>query len=205
MWKQGKMRNWRQFIMLTVVGGVLAIPTTAVAVPYPAPPSSVTVSQSTVTVGGVVVFAATGGFIPGESIAIDVRYASGNTAARRQDTSEQQDTSDVGSPMGQVVGIALPTRQDQTVTANADGGFSATVRLARIGIAVLTATGMESGVSVSLTVTVLAEAAAADDLPVTGSSGLRLALQVGAGALAIFVGTLLIWLVADRRRRAARI
>lgn len=191
----------RTIVLLAVVGAALATPVPASAQEYPAPPTNVTVSSATVVPGEPVVFSATGGFISGESIEIDITYINGNNAARQG--SAEKDTD--GSGAGRVVMAVFPVRRAAAmITANAQGGFSTTIELTRAGTVVLTATGLQSGTTVSRTVTVVADSSdAGGDLPVTGSSGLRLALQVGAGATALFLGVLLVWLASDRRRRSA--
>jgi hypothetical protein len=87
--------------------------------------------------------------------------------------------------------------------ANAKGGFSVNVNLTAAGSATLTATGLRSGRTVSRTITVVG--GDSGPLAVTGDNGLRLALPVAAGAIALFVGGILVWLAADRRRRRLRV
>jgi hypothetical protein len=192
------MRIWRSLPVLAAVALALGVPATAaVAAPYPAPPAEVTVSDGTVSPGEPFVFSAAGGFIPGETIRITIRYIS--SAAR---PLAGRDASGHNTRLV-LVGLPEKAAAALTTTANASGGFSATVTLTTPGTARLTATGLESGRSVSRTVTVLG--GDGGPLAVTGDSGLRLALPLGAGAVALFLGGLLVWLAADRRRRRIQV
>lgn len=190
------MRTWRSLSVLAAVALALGVPATAaVAKPYPAPPTQVTVSDGTINAGEGVIFSATGGFIKGEWIRITVKYV--GTASRPLTGVDAAGNSTrmvlVGLPEQAAAGLS--TR------ANSKGGFSVSVNLSAAGRARLTAYGLTSKRSVSKYVTVLG--GDGGPLAVTGDSGLRLALPVGAGAVALFVGGLLVWLAADRRRRRA--
>jgi hypothetical protein len=133
------------------------------------------VSDGTVSTGEGVIFSATGGFIKGETIRITVKYR----------------------------GAASRPMAAASAKANSKGGFSINVNLTVAGSATLTATGLRSGRTVSRTVTVVG--GDSGPLAVTGDNGLRLALPVAAGAIALFLGGILVWLAADRRRRRLRV
>jgi hypothetical protein len=192
------MRTWRSLPVLAAVALALGVPATAaLAAPYPAPPTQVTVSDGTVSPGEPIVFSATGGFIAGETIRITIRYLS--SAAR------PLAGRDASGHSTRLVLVGLPERAAAalTTTADSNGGFSVNVTLTAAGTARLTATGLTSDRSVSRIVTVLG--GDGGPLAVTGDSGLRLAVPVGAGAIALFLGGLLVWLVADRRRRRLKV
>jgi len=192
------MRTWRSLPVLAAVALTLGVPAAAAyAAPYPAPPTQVRVSDGTVNVGEGVVFSATGGFIKGETIRITVSY--------RGSASRPMAAADTTGQRVQLVLVGLPERAAAALTtkANSRGGFSVVVNLTVAGTAKLTATGLRSGRSVSKFVTVLG--GDGGPLAVTGDSGLRLALPVAAGAIALFLGGILVWLTADRRRRRVRV
>jgi hypothetical protein len=192
------MRTWRSLPVLAAVALTLGVPAAAAhAAPYPAPPTQVRVSDGTVSTGEGVVFSATGGFIRGETIRITVKYTGS--------ASRPMAAADATGRSTRLVLVGLPERAAAAMTtrANSRGGFSVTVNLSVAGTATLTATGLRSGRSVSRTVTVLG--GDGGPLAVTGDSGLRLALPVAAGAIALFLGGILVWLTADRRRRRVQV
>ncbi len=87
-----------------------------------------------------------------------------------------------------------------SANTNGVGAFSTWVRLTQAGTAVITATGVTSGASMSVTVTVLA---AGPSLPVTGDSASVLLTEVTGGTIAVLFGAALIWF-AMRYRRSTR-
>src|ERR1051325_5037321 len=83
------MRYRRLLVMLAAVGGAFAAPCAASADPYPPAPPAVEVNHATVTAGQAVVFSGSG-FASGESISIDVTYATSGAAFHVSDTGEAQ-------------------------------------------------------------------------------------------------------------------
>ncbi len=135
---------------------------------YPAPATG-TVSAGVVAPGSSVVFAGTG-FIPGESIRIDVTYANDPVVVAG---------TGVSSP------IILAQRINSfTTTANADGTFSANVALGEEGTYTLTATGLTSGKVVVNTVVVDAAAAAGAGVGTGSPAGSGSNANAGQGGLA---------------------
>jgi len=189
----------RLAIPFVVVAVALVVPGVAAAQDYPAPPVDVVVSEGTPAPGEPFVFEVSNGFIAGEEVVI------------RSALSDD-------CPPGQVCGG--PAAIEETTYADANGGISATIALSSAGAYTITATGVDSALTVTQTVSVVAPAPAGggagpgggaltgdgagtgDGLPVTGRSGRTLAVSI-AGALALVAGGLLLWLTADRRRRRA--
>lgn len=182
-----------------VLAGVLtlSVGSAVQAAPYPSP-ATATVSAATVTAGAAVVFSGTG-FTPGESITITITF-NGPTAAPA-----------VGSGGGvsmAVPGVVPAAPETLKATAAADGSFSSTISLTQAGTYTLTATGDESGVSVSQIVKVVAPVAAAGQTS-AGTGGLAetgveldalLWSLAGVTAVAAGAGTVI---VSRRRNRQA--
>jgi hypothetical protein len=185
-------------LLLAAVGLSLLAAQPASAEPYPAPAPPATVSDGTVSDDGAVTFSGTG-FIPGETINIDVTYHSSSAAGLPGTTGRSSEFVNVG-----FVTAALPVPEAvvATTTANGSGSFSVRVQLTQVGVAALTAIGVISGHTVSASVRVLARGRSdGSGLAVTGDSGSRLAYQIGGALVAILLGTALIWFGARRRRR----
>lgn len=105
--------------------------------PYPAPTQQGTVSDGTVAPGETVVFSGSG-FIPGETIAIDIDFSSAPSAAG----------IGTGNGIAAARGGAIILAQavlNETTEADAEGNFSFPVELEAEGTYRLTATGLESG------------------------------------------------------------
>ena len=98
-------------------------------------------------------------------------------------------------------------RQLKMVRAEADGSFSTSVTLTEQGTAVLTATGVESGVVVTSTVQVVEGSGDGagngnGSLPTTGPGFGDIATTVYGGIAFALIGAGLLW--STRRRRPAR-
>lgn len=115
--------------------------------------------------------------------------------------------SGTGFMPGERVRISVDGAGIRTVTASGSGSFSTSVRLSEPGNAVLVATGLTSGVTVTAAVRVLGgggdDTAPVDGiaLPTTGHSGKSLALATYGGVGAVVLGVGLIWLTIAWRRR----
>jgi hypothetical protein len=186
------MRVLRLLLSLAAAAGSALLPATAaLAEPYPPPPPSLTVSPDTVVVGGSVVLVGNH-YGPTEPVLIEVTYQT--TGGARFNPARAAAVVPAA--------FALPMVFDHSVTTDAQGHFRTIVHLTRVGTAVITATGSTSGITRSVTVTVLA--AAGHPLPVTGDSGQSLSmLKIGAGAVAAGI-LLLLSLVLFRRRTKAK-
>src|SRR5688572_3299021 len=151
-----------------VISAALAAPGVAAAEPYPAGAVQLTASATTVAPGGAVELNGTG-YGATEDVDIDVVYAGALGRLGR--------SAPLAAARFDIVA---------TVGTNAEGDWSTSITLSQAGVATITATGQESGVSQTLTVTVDADLALTDeegdgggDLPITGSS-LTTAIVVGA-------------------------
>lgn len=122
------------FGMFSVSGVAAAAPGT-ITVYTPTGAITVVVSDTSITVGGVVIFIGSG-FTPGEVIIIVITYLGPN--GLRSNHALQLAASSAGI----------------TTTADASGGFSADVSLTTPGLATITATGQTSGKTASLQVAV---------------------------------------------------
>src|SRR3954451_12447899 len=131
---------------------LLALPAAAAVVPDPYGPSptpgggTLSVSETTVVVGGTVVVSGTG-FAPGSSVTLGVTVVNqgfGRTAV------------DAGpAPMGSLLAGADRAASPQgwaascvdgcTVTAGSAGAFSTTVTFTQVGTNMITASGVDSG------------------------------------------------------------
>jgi LPXTG-motif cell wall-anchored protein len=162
-----------------------------------------TVSDGTVAPGETVVFSSNQGlFTPGEVIDITVDFVAGEPAA----SGAAGGAGRVGAALGGPI-LPMAVVLTDTVTADAEGNFSYSVALKEEGTYTLTATGRESGQTVSATVAVDApEATVAGGT--TGSTGGGLANTgidsamllwgaAGIGALGLGAGSIFV-----ARRRA---
>lgn len=133
--------------------GLFAVSGVASATPYPAPPGppAVTVNQTIIVNGGVVIFAG-GGFTPGETINITIVYNAPPSGLRAN----------------AALRLAVKAAESQTTTADASGNFSSDVKLTQTGTATITAVGLTSGKTVSLTVTVVAPGSSTTSETTTG-------------------------------------
>lgn len=164
----------KRVISTVLLSGVIALAGggTASATTYPAPAPGVSVSDGTVQVGEPITFSGTG-FTPGEQINITVT----NEAPQASGFS-----GGGGGRVGAVVGTIAPLEtQKLDVVADTAGKFSTTVTLNETGTYQLTATGAQSGRSVTATVTVVPAPAAAN----ASISDPNLA-QTGAGSLLLW-------------------
>ncbi|MGP4031789.1 LPXTG cell wall anchor domain-containing protein [Pseudarthrobacter sp. 1C304] len=176
-----------------------AVPAMAVNTTYPAPPANAAVSDGTVGPGEQFVFRGKG-FKAGEGLVIKV-----TPGGRPASTGASVN----GRGMSVTGKITLPLApQEFSSSANANGEFSFPVSINDTGVYTLTATGMESGVTASASVTVQGAAingasnanASANGLADTGAdSNLMIWSLVGAGALAAGVTSV----VVVRRRAKA--
>jgi hypothetical protein len=131
------------------------------AEPYPPAEPTLTASAGTVVVGTAVGLSGSG-FDSGEKVTIEVSYG---PATALRFTPDRADPSEPVAAA--LVARSVPAMASHTVTADADGDFTATETLTVIGRATITAIGESSGPSGSIVITVVA---AADALPTTGSS-----------------------------------
>jgi len=167
---------------------ILAAPTTASAEPYPAGSPDITVPTATVSEGGDLTVTGTG-FGANEEVALDVVYAEA-----------------LGSG-GTMFTVAYVRRAPvTTVTANAQGAWSASITLTQAGTATITATGQTTGVVQTTSVRVLgglpqSDEGDDDELPITGP-GLTAAFAIGT--LAVVTGAVLLWLPIAVRRRSRK-
>jgi hypothetical protein len=188
------MRTVRLLLPLVTVAGVLALaPAIATAQPYPAGSPAAEVSSGTVVSGGSIILSGQH-FAAGEKISIDVTFLGGPTGAARH--TALVPVAFTRSTTLVPVAFTLPRTVVKEVRADADGSFSTSVQLDGVGTAVITATGEQSGVTVSVTVTVLPRGHA---LPVTGDNGSTLRLIL-AGAAAVLIGALIVAITLVRRR-----
>jgi hypothetical protein len=186
-------------LIATATALILAPAAAAQAEPYPAEPPASSVSDGEVSDGSFVIFSGKG-FLPSEQISIEISYNGDDSTASLTD-----------SPGGFVL-AALPERRAITVRATAEGTFSVRLRLTEVGSVTLIATGLQSGVTVTENVTVVAAADGDGDdgdnnadggngnLPTTGSDGSVLAYTLYGGFGAILIGAGVIWLARSRRR-----
>jgi hypothetical protein len=174
---------------------ILAAPTTASAEPYPAGSPDITVPTATVSEGGALTVSGTG-FGANEEVVIDVVYAE----ALRGDGGGMFTVAYI-RPGLDLVGT-VRRAPIATVTANAQGAWSASITLTQAGVATITATGQTTGAVQTTSVTVLSglpQSDEGDELPITGP-GLTAAFAIGT--LAVVTGAVLLWLpIAVRRRR----
>lgn len=177
------MRTVRYLIPLVVAAiGLLSVQSLAHAVPYPAGSPQLVATPSTITVG-----ASTHLIGSGYGVQENVNIGHVFTNAVRQDA-------------GTLVPVAytgVSRRAQVVVTTNANGDFELDLQLNQVGLALITATGLSSGVNASVTVRVLPVRAA---LPVTGPSGTALGFAL-IGSAVLAAGIVLLVLVRSRRRR----
>ena len=189
---------------ITLAGSIAligAVPSMAANNNYPAPPANSAVSDGTVGPGEQFVFRGKG-FKAGEGLSIKV-----TPGAKPASTG-----ASVAGRGRTVTGkITLPLApQTFSTSADAKGAFSYPLSISEVGVYTLTATGLESGISVSSTVKVegaavgtsLADTGNGTALADTGAdSNLMIWSLVGAGALAAGVTSV----VVVRRRAKAEV
>lgn len=186
---------------LTLAGSIAligAVPATATNAPYPAPPANSAVSDGTVGPGERFVFRGNG-FRAGEGLVIIVTPGRPSAAG----------AGVAGRGMTVTGKITLPLApQSFSAKADANGAFSYPLTISETGVYTITATGQESGVTSSTSITVQGAAVGAN-LPTTANgaalantgadSNLMIWSLVGAGALAAGVTSV----VVVRRRAKA--
>jgi hypothetical protein len=129
------------------------------------------------------------GYVPAEDVEITVTIVA--------QAAPQLQESDSAETIAMVpVSRATSAQPPRIVRVAGDGRFAAAITPSRVGIARITATGLESGRSATVIVIVVVSA---DGLPETGTGGWRL-VQVGGGAVALG-SVLLLSLFGWRRRR----
>ncbi|MFJ6280534.1 LPXTG-motif cell wall anchor domain-containing protein [Arthrobacter subterraneus] len=117
---------------------------------YPSAPVQGTVSDGTVAPGETVVFSSNEGlFIPGEIIDITVDFVAGEPAASGTAGGAGRAGAALGGPI-----LPMAIVLTDTVTADAEGNFSWSFTPQEEGTYTLTATGRESGATVTATVAV---------------------------------------------------
>lgn len=176
------MRIVRRLCALALVAGGLLLPSgVAAAEPYPIVPPQLSVTAATVVVGSTVDVTGVG-FQSDETVSIDTTVQA--TAIGRIGRA-------AGAP------VDLPARRaTTTVVADGDGSFTIKLTLDQIGVWTITGTGLRSGLSASVNVTVVPHA-----LPVTGDDGGNMWLLLIGSAVAA-IGVVLVVLVRSRRPRA---
>ena len=183
---------------ITLAGSIAligAVPAIAANTTYPAPPANSAVSDGTVGPGEQFVFRGNG-FRAGEGLTISV-----TPGARPASTG----ASVAGRGMSVTGRITLPMAvQSFPSAADANGAFAYPLTISETGVYTLTATGAESGITTSTTITVqgasLANTGNGTALANTGAdSNLMIWSLVGAGALAAGITSV----VVVRRRAKA--
>jgi hypothetical protein len=172
----------RLFVLSMLATAGVAGPAAAFAAePYPVVAPTLTVSAGTTAVGDSITLNGTG-FGPTETVDIGV-------------TTQPTAIGQLGrSARGAYSRVA------QTATTNSEGAFSTTITFTQAGTAIITATGLTSGLSASTSVLVLPAGSA---LPVTGSDGSYLwLLLIGSGLAAAGV---VVTVLARSRRRPVKI
>jgi hypothetical protein len=188
-------------LLFATAVAILIAPAVAHAEPYPDQPPDSSVSEGTVSDGGAVTFSGKG-FLPGETISIEVHYGGSDSTAALSDRA-------TGGFV--LASVALPRAASFEVTASSDGTFSTPVTLTQTGTATLVATGLTSGVTVTSTVLVTVSegnngdnsAGGGKTLPTTGGSGRTMAFEIFGGVGAVLLGAGLVWLTMARRRRSS--
>lgn len=186
---------------LTLAGSIAligAVPAMATNTTYPAPPANSAVSDGTVGPGERFVFRGNG-FRAGEGLVIIVTPGRPSAAG----------ASVAGRGMTVTGKITLPLApQSFSAKADASGAFSYPLTISETGVYTITATGQESGITSSTSITVQGTAVGANvattgngtALADTGAdSNLMIWSLVGAGALAAGVTSV----VVVRRRAKA--
>ena len=173
----------RVFVLAFAAAGLsMVVARPAVGQPYPIPGTGATVSAATVVAGDNVHITA-GGYLPGETVSVDVAYqpeALGPLGGRANGGGYR------------LVAFA-PV---MTTVADSAGSVSVDVQLTQVGVAVITLTGFTSGVTNVARVSVRR----AGGLPITGSDGRLLwTVLIGAGVVAVGV---VVGALTSRRRRA---
>ena len=183
---------------ITLAGSIALIGAVPAMATYPAPPANSAVSDGTVGPGEQFVFSGKG-FKAGEGLTIRV-----TPGARPASTG----ASVAGRGMSVTGKINLPAEaQSFSATADANGAFTFPLSISEPGVYTLTATGLESGYSVSSGVTVEGAAVSGASstnggLADTGAdSNLLIWSLVGGGALAAGITSV----VVVRRRANADI
>jgi hypothetical protein len=188
-------------IISALAGALAIVATPAVAHAqneYPPPPPVLTLSTTTITAGDTVVLSGQG-YDPGEQVSITSVHRAG--AAGR--TSGATNRNNHAGPAMVTVAYHMPLADGHvpsppiTITADSAGAFSVRLRFTDPGVEVITATGLTSGRSASVTLTVLP----LGNLPVTGSNLVK--LSIGGGSLLVAGAALYLVTVMRRRRRAA--
>lgn len=193
----------KKILATVAIVGSLTFVGAGAAQAYTPTPAPATVSDGTVAPGETVVFSSNQGlFTPGEIIDITVDFVAGEPAASGTVSGAGQ----VGAALGGAI-LPMAIVLTDTVTADAEGNFSYAVTLEEEGTYTLTATGRESGQTVSATVAVDApEATAVGGTTATTGTGLAntgidsamlLWGAAGIGALGLGAGSIFV-----ARRRA---
>lgn len=186
---------------VTLAGSIAligAVPAMATNRPYPAPPANSAVSDGTVGPGEQFVFRGNG-FRAGEGLVIIVTPGRPSAAG----------AGAAGRGMTVTGKITLPLApQSFSAKADASGAFSYPLTISETGVFTITATGQESGITSTTSITVQGAAVGANlATPGNGSalantgadSNLMIWSLVGAGALAAGVTSV----VVVRRRAKA--
>lgn len=194
----------KAFAAVAIAGSLTFVGTSAAqAFVYPDEAVQGSVSDGTVAPGETVVFSSNEGlFIPGEIIDISVDFVSETPAAGAAGGAGRVGAA-IGGP---ILPMAIVTTD--TVTADAEGNFSWSFTPQEEGTYTLTATGRESGVTVTATVVVATPEAVVSGGTTGSTSGSGLANTgidsamllwgaAGIGALGLGAGSIFV-----ARRRA---
>lgn len=188
-------------IISALAGALAIVATPAVAHAqneYPPPPPVLTLSSTTITAGDTVVLSGRG-YGLGEQVRITSVHRAG--AAGR--TSGATNRNSHAGPAMVTVAYRQPLADGHvptppvTMTADSTGAFSVRLRFNDPGVEDITAAGLTSGRSASVTLTVLPRG----NLPVTGSNLVK--MSIGGGSLLVAGAALYLVTVMRRRRRAA--
>lgn len=158
----------KKAISAVFIAGALTLTGAGAAQAFEYPEEAVqgTVSDGTVAPGESVVFSSNEGlFTPGEIIDIAVDFVPGEPAAGGPAGGAGRVGAALGAPI-----LPMAIVLTDTVTADAEGNFSYSVTLEEEGTYTLTATGRESGQTVSATVVVDAPAAGVGGGSTTGGT-----------------------------------
>jgi hypothetical protein len=194
------MRITRVISALAGVLAIVAVPVAANAQPdYPPPPPVLTLSSTTITAGDTVTLTGRG-YDPGELVSVTSVHQPlaagrpGGTTDRVTHAGPGMVTVAYRMPLAG--GDPKPLTPPFQVRADAAGGFSVRERFGDPGTETQTAVGETSGLSASITLTVLPHG----NLPVTGTNLVR--MSVIGGSLLTAGAALYLLTVLRRRRRS---
>ncbi|GIH17996.1 hypothetical protein [Rugosimonospora africana] len=187
-------------IISALAGALAIVATPAVAHAqneYPPPPPVLTLSSTTITAGDTVILSGRG-YGLGEQVSITSVHRAGAAGRTSGATNRNSHAGPAMVPVAFDQPLAdghVPT-PPVTVTTDSTGAFSIRLRFDDPGIEDITATGLTSGRSASITLTVLRHG----NLPVTGTNLAK--MTIGGGSLLAAGAALYLVAMVRRRRRA---